>query len=143
VDRIPDEGIEVLYYAAMNQSRISEILDVTNGDYLGNNRWYIKSKKGSDPYVGHFEGKEPSRTTEGYVVPCSRIFSISYGRLYGWLVRAGWYSCKSGCKNLQRTHGHRQVTAKQVHTFGGNAAAKPILHHRSIRSTAIYTEKEK
>ena len=142
MERIPAEGIMVLYYAAVNESRISEILDIKNSDYIGNNRWYIRSKKGSEPYVGLLEEQEPGTDKDGQVDPSGRLFTLNYGRLYGWLVRAGWYSRKSGCKNLQRTHGHRTVTAKIIHTFGGNAAAKPILHHRSIRSTAIYTEKE-
>jgi len=141
-ERLPAIAVEVLYWAAINCMRISEILGLTNEDYIGNDRFYVKGKKGSESYVARIEGQEPGQQQTDKLGSRYRIFDIKYPRLYRWIRLAGFGALENNRKNCQRTHRHRSVTAKIVYKIAGNKGAKPVLHHRSIRSTAIYTQKE-
>lgn len=142
VSRLPDDAVRILYYAAINNARISEILNIKNSDYLGNSRYYIKALKGGKSYVGLLTGQESDNRASCPVTACDRVFAYSYSRIYRWCVIAGFRSVESGRKNCSCTHRHRTVIAGKVWDHGKNIAVTSVLHHSSFRTAIIYTRKK-
>lgn len=139
VDMLPDVGLIVLFVAAMNSMRISEVLGIKWKHYLGHGRFMVQAAKGGRGYVAQLSGFD-SVEVVGMAVDGDRpVFPVSYFSVWKWCRRANIGFTRAGARNIRRTHAHRYVTAAAVCSASGLGAVGDVLHHRSGGSALFYT----
>lgn len=134
--------LELLYYAAVNNCRISELLSINQGDCVGNDRYVVRGQKGSRSYTVHLPGLSPVLDPWSSTVPQARVFPVRYKVVWRWCVRCGIGFTPPGHRNVARTHAHRYQTAAAVNCKADKIVAGDVLHHRSQRSISYYIKKQ-
>ena len=135
---LPAGMFAVLYCAAVHCSRISEILNLTPNDYLGENRFLVHGLKRSRNYIVRLpvvvldpRWRSSPRASEPFI-------DFSYRQLWRTCRRAGIGITPPGHRNCAVTHGHRYLTAGKVRAASDSIAAGDALHHNSRRSVSYY-----
>lgn len=135
---LPADVFTVLYYAALNSSRISEILTLTPDMYIGHGRFVRKAAKHGRSYVVYCPviicdpDWQASARVEDPFIP------LTYRQVWKACRAAGIAAQPDGRKNAVVTHGHRYQTAQDVFARAGETAAGDVLHHASRRSIRYY-----
>lgn len=135
---LPMLVLVLLNVAALNSSRISEILKLSAADYLGNNRFLARGLKKSRSYIVSLQVKELRAIRANDSEYRSSVFALGYNAVWRWCVRCGLGGTPRGRKTAARTHLHRYYTAKQVLNASSEITAGEILHHKSRRSISSY-----
>lgn len=138
VEILPCDIVVLLFYAAVNCMRISELLELRWRDYIGNGRFIVKGRKRSRSYAVHMPMLAELGSVHGQNVDDQLVIEVSYKRVWQWCERAGIGFRLKGQSNCRRTHAHRYVTASTVSVKTDDRSAGDCLHHNSGRSVSYY-----
>jgi hypothetical protein len=138
VNRLPLETLVILYCAASNCMRISEVLQLRPSQYIGNNRFAVFGAKRSASYmiemaviVEHPGWRTDPRVDEPFL-------TVGYPAVWRWCRVCGIGFTPDGHKNVARTHSHRYLTARAVNAAVSGTVAGDVLHHRGKSSVQFY-----
>lgn len=138
----PIDILTVLYLAVVNNSRISEVLDVRYSDYCGANRFLIRGKKRSYSYQALISCIERGTINQIRDSGNRHLFEIDYRRIWRWLCKSGIGELLPGRKTVARTHLHRYYTVQDLADRYGLETAQQLMHHKTTASTAIYNNRK-
>jgi hypothetical protein len=137
-DMLPLEVLVVLWRAAEHCMRISEILSLSPGQYVGAGRFAALAAKKSRAYMVQLEIVPTVvnwRADERLWCP---FLPISYPAVWRWCRICGIGFTPEGHRNVARTHSHRYLTARAVSAVTSPAVAGDALHHRGTRAIGYY-----
>jgi integrase len=142
VNLLPTMVLYVLYVAACHSMRISELLQIRVGDYLGSQRFIIRGSKRSRSYTAYIPEIVPLLKTTIDLPPEWYVIRCGYKYVWGWCYRVGLGFTPEGHTNVARTHAHRYDTADLVAAKTDRSVAGDCLHHRSRLSIDYYTKRK-
>jgi len=138
---LPPRVRSVLQVAFCYLGRISEILNITTNDILGNDRVFCRGLKRSSGYLVFLPGLGDQLSALPVQSHDMRLFAVSYIQCYRACVRAGIrFSC-SHSVNTPRTHSFRYQFARSMMDRISSIDLQDLLHHRNINSQLYYINK--
>ena len=138
---MPYTVLTILFFCAIHGMRISELLNITPADHVGDHRFLVRGLKRSRSYMVHLDVRDVSpvvKTNPFYQVS---IIPFTYRYIYDWCVRCGVGMDSKLRKTTARTHAHRYQTADNVTALAGSAPAGDVIHHNSSKSISYYLNK--
>jgi hypothetical protein len=135
---LPDIVLTILYIAAVNNARISEILSIRYCDHLGGSRFLCRGKKRGYDYTVQLMCLVSPPQLKWHCVDKRPIFSIGYKRIWTWCRAAGLGFTPECRFTVARTHAHRYHTADAVCEISGISSVQGVLHHRAATSAEYY-----
>lgn len=129
--------VAALYVIFKNAMRASEYLSARAEDILGNDRLFIRGKKGSRSYIVELPGIGIQFKEARSVNPARFVSGCTYRQLYNACIAVGIGDRVQSRENIARTHAARYRIAAELATQGVVAVAD-CLRHRSQRSTLHY-----
>ena len=138
MDLLPDVVLVILFYAAVNCCRISEILNIRASAFIGEDRYVVRALKRSRSYSVHLPLLHPYAVRCANMPADARVFALGYRWFWQWCERIGLGFTPAGNQNVARTHAHRYCTAAAVSTCESTTAASDVMHHNSRRSVLFY-----
>lgn len=140
IQRLPVGIAGLLNCAAIHCCRISEILELTPAQYIGENRFVVRALKGSRNYIVVLPIIILNPAWQSHPKRFTPFIEYSYAQVWRYCRRAGVGFVPAGHRNVAVTHAHRYRTASAVQQVFDDSAAGDVLHHRSRRSIQYYLQ---